>query len=102
MALQVGPRREVPPAGIVGYSGMLADDTGLAGLTGDRPPVLLVHGDSDPMIPVAALHQSEASLTQNGFVVETHISKGLGHSIDPSGLQLGGRFLTRVLGSRIV
>jgi len=98
MALRVGPRRPRPLAGIVGYSGMLADEASLAAPTMTYPPILLIHGDADPMIPVAALHQAKAALTRNGFAVESHISQGLGHSIDLAGLQLGGRFLARVLG----
>jgi len=97
MALQVGPRRPHRLAGIVGYSGMLADEAGLAAPGVTRPPILLIHGDADPMIPVAALHRAEDALARNGFEVESHISPGLGHSIDLAGLQLGERFLARVL-----
>jgi phospholipase/carboxylesterase len=94
MALHVGLRR--PLAGIVGYSGMLADPEGLAGASA-KPPVLLVHGDADPMVPVAALHQAQAALQPLGFDVAIHVSRGLGHSIDEAGLRLGGQFLSRVL-----
>ena len=97
MALHVGPRRRGALAGIVGYSGMLADEAGLADPSITKPPVLLIHGDADPMIPVAAFHRANAALVQNGFAVESHISRGLGHSIDMAGLQLGGAFLARVL-----
>ncbi len=98
MALHVGPRRRKPLAGILGYSGMLADEAGLADPATTRAPVLLIHGDQDPMIPIAAFHQAKAALARNGFAVESHVSPGLGHSIDLPGLQLGGRFLARVLG----
>ena len=98
MALHVGPRRPRQLAGIVGYSGMLADPMGLAAPGVTHPPILLVHGDADPMIPVAAFHQAKAALSANGFAVEDHVSPGLGHSIDMPGLQLGGQFLKRVLG----
>jgi len=98
MALHVGPRRRTQLAGVVGYSGMLADEAALAAAE-THPPILLVHGDEDPVIPVAAFLQAEAGLTANGFAVETHVSRRLGHSIDLPGLQLGGRFLTRVLGA---
>jgi phospholipase/carboxylesterase len=97
MALHVGPGRKRALAGIVGYSGMLADETALAE-TGTKPPVLLVHGDADPMIPLAAFDQTREALTRRGFPVQSHVSRGLGHSIDAAGLQLGERFLTRVLG----
>ena len=97
MALQVGPHRRPALAGIVGYSGMLADEAALAAADSTRPPILLVHGDADPMIPVSAFHQAEAALARNGFAVESHVSPGLGHTIDLPGLQLGARFLARVL-----
>ena len=97
MALQVGPHRPRTLAGIVGYSGMLADEAGLADPKISRPPILLIHGDADAMIPVAALHQAEAALDRNGFAVQSHVSPGLGHGIDLAGLELGGQFLARVL-----
>ncbi len=99
MALQVGPARPRPLAGIVGYSGMLADETALAATDGTpRAPVLLVHGDADPMIPIAAFHSTRTALERHGVAVESHVSPGLGHSIDYAGLSLGGAFLARVLG----
>ena len=60
MALHVGLRRAVPPAAIVGYSGMLImpDDAmseAFAAEIKSRPPVLLIHGDEDQMIPVQAV-----------------------------------------------
>ena len=97
MALHVGPGRATPLAGIVGYSGMIADEAALAAAP-THPPVLLVHGDADPMIPVAAFHNAMTALTGTGFKVQNHVSPGLGHSIDMAGLQLGGAFLARVLG----
>ena len=98
MALHVGPRRARRLAGIVGYSGMLADQADLAASTQTKPPVLLIHGDADDMVPLVAMYEAEAALTREGFAVETHVSRGLGHGIDPTGVNLGGRFLTKVLG----
>jgi phospholipase/carboxylesterase len=97
MALHVGPRRRRPLAGIVGYSGMLADETSLVDAA-TRPPILLIHGDADPMIPISAFHHAETALAKSGFPVESHISPGLGHGIDLPGLELGGQFLAKVLG----
>ncbi len=98
MSLQVGPNRTKRLAGIIGYSGMLADEAALAAGTLCKPPVLLIHGDSDPMIPLAAFKRTCAALARLGFPTETHVSAGLGHSIDAAGLGLGARFLERVLG----
>ena len=96
LSLYAGPRRERQIAGIVGYSGMMieGDEEELH----TRPPVLLAHGDEDPMIPIAAFERAEETLTRLGFPLTTHVSHGLGHSIDIDGLRLGGAFLLRVLG----
>jgi phospholipase/carboxylesterase len=93
MALHVGLKRSVKPAAIVGYSGMLADQTLSA--APDAPPILLVHGDADPMIPAGALFAAAATLGGVGVAVQWHIAPGVGHSIDETGLALGGDFLAR-------
>jgi phospholipase/carboxylesterase len=98
MALHVGPRRTRSLAGIVGYSGMLADPEALAAEMMTRPPVLLVHGSADPTLPVVAMHHAKAALEALGFEVASHVSQGLGHSIDGDGLRLGEQFLARQLG----
>ena len=95
MSLHVAPRRKRQLAGVVGYSGMLIDAEPDEIRT--RPPILLVHGDADPMVPVAAFHRAEAALKDLGFDLATHVSPGLGHSIDLPGLKLGGAFLSKVL-----
>jgi phospholipase/carboxylesterase len=93
MALHVGPRRLRALAGILGYSGMLADPDALAVEAATQPPVLLVHGDLDEVLPVTAMYQAETSLKELGFEVEAHISPNLGHSVDDAGLLLGAQFL---------
>jgi len=97
MALHVGLRREHPVAAIVGYSGMLTGATGLSQEVQSRPPILLVHGSADPIVPVAALHAAEGELKKLGVRVTTHVSRGLGHSVDPVGLELGGKFIVSAL-----
>ena len=94
MSLQVGLRRAVRPAAIIGYSGLLAGRADLAALGPTAPPILLVHGDADPMIPADALFDSAAALGAVGASVQWHLSRGIGHSIDEAGLLLGGMFLT--------
>ena len=93
MALHVGPRRERTLGGLLGYSGMLADPAALGAEVRTRAPVLLIHGDADAVLPVAALYQAEARLTELGFAVASHVCPGLGHGIDDAGLRLGGDFL---------
>ena len=97
MALHVGPRRTRQIAGIIAYSGMLTDEAGLEIELKTRPPVLLVHGEMDPVLPVSAFHNAQTVLERLGFDLTTHVSPYLGHSIDDTGLMLGEQFLSRVL-----
>jgi phospholipase/carboxylesterase len=103
MSLHTGLRRAVAPAAIVGYSGMLVlpkdgpPETVAAEIT-SRPPVLLVHGDSDELIPVGALFHAAQGLSTLDVPVEWHLSQGVGHGIDQEGLRHGGEFLARRLG----
>ena len=100
MSLHVGLRRAAPPAAIVGYSGMLVleGDSDLDGYKPQvraRPPVLLVHGEADDLIPVQALLHATQALASLEVPVEWHISAGIGHGIDDEGLRQGGDFLAR-------
>jgi phospholipase/carboxylesterase len=97
MALHVGLRRERPVAAIVGYSGMLTGAAQLSNELRSKPSVLLVHGSADPVVPVAALHAAETELKQLGVTVTSHVSNGLGHSVDPDGIRLGGDFVVKGL-----
>jgi phospholipase/carboxylesterase len=97
MALQVAPRRPNPIAGVVGYSGLLAAPDTLAAELRQRPPVMLIHGDQDPMIPVGAMFAAAETLGAAEVPVEWHVRPGLAHGIDQEGLALGGDFLRRVL-----
>jgi phospholipase/carboxylesterase len=100
MALYVGLRRAKPVAGIVGFSGALLAGEALPQELRSRPPVLLVHGDADPVVPFDALAMAEASLKAAGVPVETLTSPGLGHGIDEAGLKRAAGFLQQVLGKR--
>jgi phospholipase/carboxylesterase len=98
MALHVAPRRAHRIAGVIGYSGLLPGPEFLPAEVRHRPPVLLVHGDADPLVPAMALFAAQRILGDNGFAVEWHIRQGLPHAIDQEGLDLGEKFLSRVLG----
>jgi phospholipase/carboxylesterase len=100
MALHVGLRRAVAPFAIVGYSGLLVlpPDGKVETLAPEvtaRPPMLLVHGARDEVIPMAALFQAAAGLAALDIPTEWHLSAAVGHGIDPEGLRHGGEFLAR-------
>lgn len=92
MSLFVAPRRERPVAGVVGYSGRLEAPDLLAAEIRSRPPVILVHGDADPLLPPAETEKAAVALRACGVVADTHIRPGLGHGIDEEGIRLGVEF----------
>ncbi|HEX9534300.1 MAG TPA: prolyl oligopeptidase family serine peptidase [Stellaceae bacterium] len=97
MSLFVGLRRAAPIAGIVGFSGRLLAPELLTSELRSRPPILLVHGTEDPLVPYSSLAAAESTLKAAGVPVETVTSVGIGHSIDDQGVRRGGQFLKNVL-----
>lgn len=100
MALHVGLRRRRQVAAIVGYSGMLTGADRLPQEITSTPPVLLVHGSDDDVVPIAALHAAARDLREVGVDVTTHISAGLGHGVDAEGMRLGCAFIATSLSPR--
>jgi phospholipase/carboxylesterase len=98
MALHVGLRRLTAPAAIVGFSGLVAGPEHLATGIRVRPPVQLIHGEADDLIPLEALHVTREALAEAQVPVEWHVRPGLGHGIDPAGLALAGSYLVEHLG----
>ncbi len=92
-ALHAAFRRAAPCAAVVGYSGALAGSEVLPAETRSRPPVLLVHGDADEVVPFASMAAAEQALRANGVLVHGETRPGLGHSIDETGVQLGATML---------
>ncbi|OWJ76400.1 MULTISPECIES: alpha/beta hydrolase [Haematobacter] len=97
MSLHVAPRRKAQMAGVVGFSGRLLQPERLAAETVSRPPVLLVHGDRDEMVPYEDMSRAADALTHAEFEVYTHTSPGVGHGIAPDGLSVAMQFLRNVL-----
>ncbi len=93
MSLHVGPRRKERLGGIVGFSGRLLDPELLASELASKPPVLLVHGDQDPVVPHSSLADAASALSRAGFETYTHTAEGIGHGISPEGLTLALQFI---------
>ncbi len=93
MALAAGLSRSPSPAAILGYSGALI----AAAQPSDPPPVFLIHGDEDPVLPVEATYAAFEALAAAGVPVLFHTRPGLGHSIDEAGLGWGAHFVASAL-----
>ena len=101
LSLHVGLRRAVAPAAIVGFSGTLALPDKMAEISA-RPPVLLIHGDQDDMIPASTIFGSASALGAADVTVQWHISHGIGHSIGPDGVAIAGKFLVDAFQGRLI
>jgi len=95
MSLYTGPRSKEKLAGILGYSGALVGGGGLKST--QKPPIHLIHGDNDSIVPVAAYHHARDILVKNDFEVSGYTTPGLEHSIDEQGLNSGLNFLLEML-----
>ena len=98
MSLFTAPRRETAIAGIIGYSGRLTGPEIFAGEITCKPPMVLINGDQDELVPVTVQPKAVEIIKQAGIEVEGHIRPNLGHSIDQEGIEIGCRFLQRIFG----
>lgn len=96
MSLYAGPRRAKKIAGILGYSGALVGGEGLSASGIQKPPVLLVHGQADSVVPFSAYTQAQDILSGAGFDVRGMARPRLDHGIDDEGIEEGAKFLSEV------
>ena len=96
MALHCGLRRAPSLAGILGYSGAMPSRMTLKDQIRSRPPIQLVHGDRDDVLPLGMMFDAAQGLCDAGASCQWHISPGIPHGIGPDGLEIGGRFLGKV------
>ncbi len=80
--------------GVVAYSGAFLDDPTEVKIA--RPPVLLVHGTEDQVLPVSCSETAETQLKAIGVPVTLSLLPNLGHGINERGLEMGGAFLRDV------
>ena len=97
MSLHLGPRRPRPMACILGFSGALVGGEALPDQVRSRPPVMLIHGNADDVVPVQALFGALDGLQAAEIPVQWIVRPDLPHSIDPEGIAAGGRFLREML-----
>lgn len=98
MALRVIPRRAEEIAGIVAFSGRILEPESYGEHVTAKPPVLLVHGDQDDMVPLTHFDEAGGVLQDAGFTVYGHVQKGTGHGIAPDGLSVALSFMADRLG----
>ncbi len=97
MSLHVAPRRAAAVAGVVAISGRLLKPERLAEEARVKPPVLLIHGDQDQVVPFGDMARAGDALVAAGFQTFGHVMQGTGHGIAPDGLGVTLQFLSERL-----
>ena len=81
----------------MGFSGAIISADNLRQGIASKPPIALIHGDMDPVVPVRASQIASDLLLELGIVTELHVLPGLGHSIDRRGIDIAIRFMLPIL-----
>jgi phospholipase/carboxylesterase len=84
-------------AAVVAISGRLIAPERLPAETRVKPPMLIMHGDQDPVVPFQEMAAAADSLVAAGFDTYGHVMQGMGHGISQDGLQTALAFLQRHL-----
>ncbi len=95
MTLAAGPSYEL--AGLISFSGALLTEQRLSEAALSSPPILLIHGDLDDVVPATELIDAQTHLEEKGYDVEVVLEKGIGHSISETGIDAARRFIDRHL-----
>lgn len=97
MSLHVAARRADPVAGVVGFSGRLMMPERLAEEAVSSPPILLVHGNEDDVVPFEEMQIAGEALQSVNFQVFAHVMEGTAHGIAPDGLSVALAFIRETL-----
>ena len=97
LSLHMAPRRAEPIAAVISISGQLLQPERLAPETTAKPPILVMHGDQDDVVPFPEMTATCNALVAAGFETYGHIMEGSGHTIAQDGLATALAFLTKTL-----
>jgi phospholipase/carboxylesterase len=97
LSLHTALRRTKNIGAVIGFSGMLVAPQLLQAELKSKPPISLIHGALDDVIPLNAMQASLAALEYAHISVETLIEPMLGHSIGALGLVFARKALKRNL-----
>jgi phospholipase/carboxylesterase len=96
-ALYAALTRRKRIAGVAAFSGALPATPHLLSDIRSKPPILLVHGEADDVVPFQAMATAKAVLEALGVPVKAVARPGLGHGIDGTGIAIAADFLRDVL-----
>lgn len=83
--------------GIISFSGGIVEPDTIGQSMVTKPPVCLVHGDSDEVVPLAMSVRGEQVLKAAGVDARLFISPNTGHSIAADGLEFARNFVSELI-----
>lgn len=96
MALNVGLRLDEDLLGIISFSGgLIGENDGTKGIVA-KPPICLIHGQADDVVPVSLTTNSKTVLDGLGYRVAMQLDPGSGHTITAEGLGFALAFMREV------
>jgi phospholipase/carboxylesterase len=95
VAIEAALTRARPCAALLAFTSAVRNRDTLGQRIRARPPVLLVHGTEDTVIPPASVERSAAALRAQGLVVEQHLCAGIGHTMNEEGVHVAAAFVRR-------
>lgn len=95
VALCAALARPKPIAAVVCFSGALPE--GAPAIVASLPPVLMIHGEDDALVPFSVMSATKDRLKAAGVPVRSMRRPGLGHAMDDDGIIAAGDFLTRLV-----
>ena len=92
MSIEVGTKLNKSIAGIISLSGRIYSKD-FNQKARKKSPILVVHGDSDNVIPPSRFHETCEILEKSSYNVEKHLIKNMGHSINDNVNEISMSFI---------
>ena len=100
MSLNVGLTSELEFNSVVGFSGKIVDMKDLSLRIVNKPKILMIHGDSDPIVPPSSLLEAKDFLIRNKINIETLMIKNCDHHIPIEASSAALNFIMKNFNSR--
>ena len=97
MSLLAGLCYASPLAGIVSIAGALLADDEIPEAHSQAAPVMMIHGDADPVVPFQALDLGLTQLKSKGYQTSRLACAGVAHGISPEAVTEMGEFAQAAL-----
>tara|TARA_Y100000816_G_C26001150_1_gene523122 strand:- start:126 stop:785 length:660 start_codon:yes stop_codon:yes gene_type:complete len=100
MSLNVGLTSKSEFNSVVGFSGKIIDMKDLSLRIVNKPKILMIHGDSDPIVPPSSLLEAKDFLIRNKINIETLMIKNCDHHIPIEASSAALNFIMKNFNSR--